>query len=106
MAEPGRTVRPFRNGGVELRRLILAQVGRSGRLDGFLAELLTLVAQPPAGTLELPERDEELLRELPTLAPVEEVAVQLPVSPNTAKTQLRHLYRKLDVRSRRAAVAA
>jgi len=106
IAEPGRTVRPFRNGGVELRRLILAQVGRSGRLDGFLEELLTLVAQPPGGTLELTEREVELLRELPTLATVEEIAVQLSVSPNTVKTHLRHLYRKLDVRSRRAAVAA
>lgn len=46
----------------------------------------------------------QLLRELPSMRTVEEIAESLYVSGNTVKTHLRSIYRKLGVTSRREAV--
>jgi LuxR family maltose regulon positive regulatory protein len=62
-------------------------------------------APASAPTLALTARELEVLRELPNLNTVDEIAEDLFVSVNTVKTHLRSLYRKLQVGSRRAAVA-
>jgi LuxR family transcriptional regulator, maltose regulon positive regulatory protein len=50
------------------------------------------------------EREGVVLRYLPTLLTMNEIAGELSVSPNTIKSHLRSVYRKLEVSSRRAAV--
>jgi LuxR family transcriptional regulator, maltose regulon positive regulatory protein len=52
----------------------------------------------------LTERELDILRELPTLYHVDEIAANLMVSPNTVKTHIRGIYRKLEVGSRGEAV--
>ena len=81
------------------------EMGRLGPLDRFVEELLEAIppAQPGVAA-ELTPREVQLLRELPSLATIEEIAAALYVSVNTVKTHLRNLYRKLGVTSRREAV--
>lgn len=50
------------------------------------------------------EREAVVLRYLPTLLTAREIAAELYVSPNTVKTQLKSIYRKLGVGTRRQAV--
>ena len=54
----------------------------------------------------LSERELEVLRMLPTGLSVKGLSDALYVSPNTVKTHLRNIFRKLDVTSREAAVVA
>lgn len=63
-------------------------------------------AQPAKeqGARELSGREAVVLQCLPTHLSNQEIAAQLYVSPNTLKTHLRNIYRKLDVSSRREAV--
>ena len=61
---------------------------------------------PDAGAVpQLTERERVVLRALMSTASVTAVAEELGVSPNTVKTQLRSVYRKLDVTGREEAVA-
>jgi DNA-binding CsgD family transcriptional regulator len=52
----------------------------------------------------LSDREMRILRYLPTHLSASEIAGELYISLNTAKTHLRHIYTKLGVNSRRAAV--
>ena len=52
----------------------------------------------------LSARELTVLRFLPTMLSNAEIAAELFVSPNTVKTHLKHVYRKLDVTDRRDAV--
>ena len=54
----------------------------------------------PGRELNLTERESELLALLPTGMTNKELGVHLYVSENTVKTQLRHLYAKLNLRNR------
>jgi LuxR family maltose regulon positive regulatory protein len=56
-------------------------------------------------TIRLTPRETEVARRLPTGATLAEIAGDLSVSPNTVKTQLRSLYRKLGVTTRQEALA-
>ena len=58
-------------------------------------------ADPPE---QVTEREKTVLRYLATMLSNTEIAEQMFLSPNTVKVHLRHLYRKLGVTSRRAAV--
>ena len=49
-------------------------------------------------------RETVVLRYLPTLLTLNDIARELSVSPNTVKSHLRHIYGKLAVSSRRDAV--
>lgn len=55
---------------------------------------------------QLTEREFAVLTLLPTRLSNDEIAARLDVSPNTLKTHLKHVYRKLGVAGRSAAVAA
>jgi LuxR family maltose regulon positive regulatory protein len=59
----------------------------------------------PQEAPELTDRERNILEYLPTLLTIPEIAAELFVSNNTVKSHLRHLYLKLDVTSRRQAVA-
>jgi LuxR family transcriptional regulator, maltose regulon positive regulatory protein len=67
---------------------------RSGRAD----RAPVLLAAP------LSDREQAILRYLPTMMSNQEIAGELYVSVNTVKTHLKAIYRKLDVAGRRDAV--
>ena len=97
---------PFLEAGGELAALLgrhrdLLDAHRS--FADRLAELLPAVPAEPA-TQAITEREGVVLRYLPTLLTMNEIAGELCVSPNTVKSHLRSLYRKLGVGTRREAV--
>jgi len=107
LAAPRRVLRPFFDIGTDVRRLLAAQAGRLGRLNDFVTELLNVIPTGGPGiAAELTPREMEVLRELPSLSTLEEIAASLYVSVNTVKTHVRNVYRKLGVTSRREAVIA
>jgi LuxR family maltose regulon positive regulatory protein len=62
--------------------------------------------QAPALLTEpLSEREQAILRYLPTMMSNQEIAGELFVSVNTVKTHLKAIYRKLDAPGRRDAVS-
>ena len=77
----------------DVRRLLAK--GRSGTAPQHLP---TLYEQPT-------ERERTVARYLASRLTVPEIARELSISPNTLKTHVSSLYRKLDVTSREAAVA-
>ena len=60
--------------------------------------IAVLLAEP------LSEREQAILRYLPTMMSNHEIASELFVSVNTVKTHLKAIYRKLDASGRRDAV--
>ena len=100
--------RPFM-AGFPLRRLLERHLTRPTAYAPLVAELLDGLAQggdTPPGLLEpLSERERAVLRLLPALLSNPEIAGELFVSVNTVKTHIKTIYRKLDVTSRRDAVA-
>jgi LuxR family maltose regulon positive regulatory protein len=59
----------------------------------------------PGGTDQaLTERELDVLRYLPTRLSTIDIAVRLGISPNTVKTHLKNIYKKLDARSRNEAI--
>jgi LuxR family maltose regulon positive regulatory protein len=111
VAEPETMVSPFLGAGTErlrglLERLVLLRPARSG----FARRLLELHAPVPTipqqavSAEQMTEREQTVLRYLATMLSNAEIAEQMFLSPNTIKVHLRHVYRKLEVTSRRAAV--
>jgi len=109
IAAPERYRRPFADGGSAVRRLLQRHASLPTDYAPVVAELidaLERVSAPPPGLLEpLSERERDVLRLLPTLLPNTEIASELFVSVNTVKTHVKSIYRKLEVSSRREAVA-
>jgi LuxR family maltose regulon positive regulatory protein len=93
-------------GGEETVALLQVERGRWGQHEA-LAERIAGAVRPMDPSLEsLTTRELEVLAELPTLRTVDEIAHSMFVSPNTLKTHMRSVYRKLGVSSRRDAVSA
>ena len=78
-------------------RVVLTQRSQHAQIDEAL--------RWPGRELGLTERESELLSLLSTGMTNRELGSHLYVSENTIKTQLRHLYAKLDVRNRAQAAA-
>jgi LuxR family maltose regulon positive regulatory protein len=101
--------RPFADGGTAVRRLLERHAGTATAHGPLVAELLDGLdpGRVAAGALlePLSDRERAVLRLLPTLLSNTEIAGELFVSVNTVKTHVKSVYRKLDVRSRREAVA-
>jgi LuxR family maltose regulon positive regulatory protein len=110
VAGPERLVRPFVVGTGPGVRAALARV-LPGRTDTLAAEVAghlrapAPVAEPDPLPTTLTDRELSVLTALPTMASNAEIADDLVVSVNTVKAHLKSLYRKLDVPTRRAAVA-
>ncbi|GAA1519583.1 LuxR C-terminal-related transcriptional regulator [Kribbella lupini] len=88
------------------RRLFLDEpvVGLLEQIGGSYADQL-LLGRPPAASGEgLSEREIEVLRLLATELSGPEIARRLFVSVNTLRTHTKHIFAKLDVNTRRAAV--
>lgn len=108
-------LRPFYDMGPPLLAMLTEQRGRFGRQEELVVTILLRWADlaafldgrtaPEASAgVELTPREFEVLRELPSLMTVEEIAAAHVISVNTVRTHMRGLYRKLDVRTRRDAV--
>ena len=108
LAAPVELLQPF----IESPRfaeLLIAGKGRFGRSEAFVEELLERLASgtPAAGgdtTRRLTPAELEILRELPSLLSLPEIAAARSISVNTVKSHLRAIYRKLEVDGRRSAV--
>lgn len=106
-AEPLELARPFLERDV-VRDLLVSGQGRFGHHEAFVRRLRA-VDLPPA--LECHQEASRLtpaellvLRELPSLLSLREIAQARSISVNTVKTHLRAVYRKLGVAGRREAV--
>jgi LuxR family maltose regulon positive regulatory protein len=99
-AAPDRIVAPFHVG---VLRALLAR--HTDLFDPVFVARLALAPTPAVALVEpITTRERVVLRYLPTMLTLTDIARELSVSPNTVKTHLRHLYRKLAVSSRRDAV--
>jgi LuxR family maltose regulon positive regulatory protein len=97
-------LRPLVDAGRHFHDLLRRDRGRWGAQEDLVAIVLDHAASPSLPTAALTSRELEVLRELPNLSTVEDIAAALFVSVNTVKTHLRSIYRKMGVASRRAAV--
>jgi LuxR family maltose regulon positive regulatory protein len=110
-AAPERLVAPFFAAGTArlpglLERAVLLRTVHSGFARTLLEMREPVVAATSGDGLveQVTEREKTVLRYLATMLSNAEIAEQMFLSPNTVKVHLRHVYRKLDVTSRRAAV--
>jgi LuxR family transcriptional regulator, maltose regulon positive regulatory protein len=106
LAEPLDAVRPFVHAGAGIRQLLVHQHGSFGASEAFAER--ALAAGAGGGILHAPLSDRELtvLRLLPSMLSLSEIAADLTVSVNTVKSHVRSIYAKLGVSSRRLAVLA
>ncbi|MFC3453272.1 LuxR C-terminal-related transcriptional regulator [Amycolatopsis speibonae] len=106
-AEPGDVRFPFVFAPSDVITFLTARLGRLGSGERFACQVLALRRElrTPQMPAPLTERERNVLRLLPTQRSIDEIAEDLTVSPNTVKTHVRGIYAKLDVRSRRDAVA-
>lgn len=109
VAAPERVLRPFLTpGALGLDAVARVLPGRADALAAALAELIGApepAPEPDPLPVPLTERELSVLAALPSMASNTEIADELFVSVNTVKAHLKSLYRKLDVQTRRAAVA-
>ncbi|MGW5721632.1 LuxR C-terminal-related transcriptional regulator [Amycolatopsis sp. NPDC003865] len=107
VAEPADVRFPFVFAPPEVVGFLTARLGGLGAGERFAGQVLALrrgLHTPPLPA-PLTDRERSVLRLLPTQRSIDEIAQDLTVSPNTVKTHVRGIYAKLDVRSRRDAVA-
>jgi LuxR family maltose regulon positive regulatory protein len=113
LAEPEGYVRTFLDEGAALMPLLQELFWTTGVPEErrYVGKLLAASnsweglprRQPDARLLSW--RELEVLRLLPTHFDAEEIAERLMVSANTVRTHVRHIYRKLGVNGRSAAVS-
>jgi LuxR family maltose regulon positive regulatory protein len=89
-----------------LQRLVVLRPAQSDFPQSVLQILGQARSAPASGppVEQVSDREKTVLRYLATMLSNAEIAEQMFLSPNTIKVHLRHVYRKLDVTSRRAAV--
>ena len=102
-----RSLRPF----VSVPPDILADLapltpGADRIVERLAASGVSLHMSHQSTLIELTRRQHDLLRELDSGTSIERIAAQLGVSKGTVQSQVRGLYRALDVRDRMGAVAA
>jgi LuxR family transcriptional regulator, maltose regulon positive regulatory protein len=107
LAEPVELLQPF----TESRRfadLLIGGKGRFGRTEAFVDRILdqlpTTTADDGDALVRLTPAELEILRDLPSLLTLREIAQARSISLNTVKSHLRAIYRKLGVDGRRSAV--
>lgn len=100
-------VRPFLDAGPAVRGHLAVAADRSGRLTEVAGRIAGLVTRRSTGRPPLPvltPTEASILRDLPSLLTISEIAAARSVSVNTVKTHVTALYRKLGASSRREAV--
>jgi LuxR family maltose regulon positive regulatory protein len=84
--------------GDHARRLLILSAARAGEAAGARQRLVPLSVEP------LTERELQVLRLLDSELTGPQIARELFVSHNTLRTHTKHIFTKLDVTTRRAAV--
>jgi LuxR family maltose regulon positive regulatory protein len=100
---------PFRLVGDALTPLLTEHRSTGTRHDDLVVRVIGHLSNAPPATVNdwgdtLTEREQTILRYLATDMSPSEIAAAEFISVNTVKTHLAHVYRKLDVANRRAAV--
>jgi LuxR family transcriptional regulator, maltose regulon positive regulatory protein len=107
LAAPVELLQPFLESPA-LTGLLIGGKGRFGRSEAFVDALLERMTVETADEhevlLRLTPAELEILRDLPSLLSLREIAAARCISVNTVKSHLRAIYRKLDVDGRRSAV--
>jgi LuxR family maltose regulon positive regulatory protein len=110
LAEPEGHVRVFVDAGAPIASLLTA-AAKQGVARSYVRRLLAALGEtdhdsrPDQGLIEpLSERELEVLRLLGTHLDGPDIARELVVSVNTIRTHTKHIYAKLGVNNRRAAV--
>ncbi|WIY00855.1 LuxR C-terminal-related transcriptional regulator [Amycolatopsis mongoliensis] len=103
LARPYELMRPFALTEPEVGRLLIDHSGGFGSLDRF-AQSVHGRLTPHAPRSTLTDREQVVLRRLPSQRSLDEIASDLTVSVNTVKTHVRAIYGKLGVNNRRSAV--
>jgi LuxR family transcriptional regulator, maltose regulon positive regulatory protein len=98
-------VRPFGDAGPRSRAALLARGGTSTPRSPHEERVAAACATVPADAAPLSEREMVVLALLPSLLNAPAMAEELIVSVNTVKTQIRSIYAKLGVSTRREAVS-
>jgi len=102
MVELLRAAEPLRDAVGHARRLLSLGADRGGEAAKAGQRMGLSLAEPSAGSLS--DRELQVLRLLDSELTGPQIAHQLFVSPNTLRTHTKHIFTKLDVTSRRAAV--
>jgi LuxR family maltose regulon positive regulatory protein len=108
IADETGNLRPFLDAGPAVRQHVVTAADRSGRLATVAERVASLLIARSTGRTPLvllTPTEASILRDLPSLLTIREIATARSVSTNTVKTHLSAMYRKLGVRSRREAVA-
>jgi LuxR family maltose regulon positive regulatory protein len=104
LTEPEGHVRLFLDAGREARRLLRSLPAHATAHLQRILEQDAASPTPASDTIGLSNRELLVLRYLPSRLSNAELAARLFVSPNTVKTHLRSIYRRLGVNGRREAV--
>ncbi|HWD44933.1 MAG TPA: LuxR C-terminal-related transcriptional regulator [Actinomycetota bacterium] len=111
LAERGGQRRSFLDAGAPARSLLIRYRQRVPAFWSYADELVQASAESARMSAEAPkliehltEREQTVLRYLPSLMTYEEIATDLVVSLNTVKTHAHGIFRKLGVTGRRQAV--
>lgn len=89
----------------QLRQAIRHVASGGGALSPEITPRVMAAARTARSTLDLSPREQEVLGELAQGATTDEIAAALYISPNTVKTYVRRVLRKLDASNRTEAVA-
>ena len=111
LAAPRHMFRELLAASARVKSLLAYNEGRFGEHEKFVSSFLEAANEergggnlPTVAGEALTARELDLLRDLPSLLSLEEIAEAHVLSVNTVKTHLKAIYRKLDAGSRRQAV--
>ena len=111
MTQAGEWLRPFVEPGSVMVDLLEQMLQSDSSANTKISEILAAFPQSPESTAEqslrdpLTWREHEVLQLLAGRLQNKEISAQLHISPVTVKAHLRNIYQKLNVSSRREAVA-
>lgn len=105
LADERDVLRPLVTDDPTIHELLATNRGRWGPHEELVTAALAAAPARRSRAVDLTQRELDLLRELPSLNTIGQIAAALHVSDNTVKTHLRGIYRKLEVGSRRDAVS-
>ncbi|AXK44922.1 LuxR C-terminal-related transcriptional regulator [Brachybacterium saurashtrense] len=108
-AAPHSFRRPFLDAWDDVRPLLAAHRGRFGGAEHFVDSLFrnrnrSDVRDSSPADRALTHREQCLLRDLPAMLTLREIAEARGISENTVKTHVRSIYRKLGINNRASAV--